>query len=62
MGSLKKTTAINFSQWDEIFADPLMAGAIVDSLLHRATVIPIKGKSYRLQNLYEAHEENSSAS
>ena len=45
------TTNINFSQWDEIFGDPLIADAIIDRLLHHATVITIKGKSYRLQNL-----------
>ena len=40
------TTNINFSQWDDIFGDPLIASAIVDILLHHATVIPIKGISY----------------
>ena len=52
------TTNINFSQWDEIFGDPLIAGAIVDRLLHHATVVTIKGKSYRLQNFYRAEEES----
>ena len=50
------TTNINFSQWDDIFGDPLIAGAIVDRLLHHATVVTIKGKSYRLQNFYRAEE------
>ena len=51
------TTNINFAQWDEIFGDPMIAGAIVDRILHHATVVTIKGKSYRLQSLY-ASEEN----
>lgn len=46
------TTNINFSQWDEIFGDPIIANAIIDRLLHHANVITIKGKSFRLQNLY----------
>lgn len=46
------TTNINFSQWDEIFGDPLTANAILDRLLHHATVVPIRGHSYRLQSLY----------
>lgn len=50
------TTNINFSQWDEIFGDPMIAGAIVDRLLHHATVLTIKGKSYRLQALYNDDE------
>ena len=52
------TTNINFSQWDDIFGVPLIAGAIVDRLLHHATVVTIKGKSYRLQNFYRAEEES----
>ena len=55
------TTNINFSQWDEIFGDSLIAGAIIDRLLHHATVITIKGKSYRLQHLYQENETECSA-
>jgi len=51
------TTNINFSQWDEIFGDPLIADAIIDRLLHHATVVTIKGKSYRLQNLLYGESE-----
>lgn len=46
------TTNINFSQWDEIFGDPMIANAIIDRLFHHATVVTIKGKSYRLQSYY----------
>ena len=46
------TTNINFSQWDEIFGDPMIANAIIDRLFHHAVVVTIKGKSYRLQNYY----------
>ena len=53
------TTNINFSQWDEIFGDPLIADAIIDRLLHHATVITIKGKSYRLQNLLYGDGEST---
>ncbi len=53
------TTNINFSQWDEIFGDPLIADAIIDRLLHHATVITIKGKSYRLQNLLYGDSESA---
>ena len=56
------TTNINFAQWDEIFGDPMIAGAIVDRLLHHAIVVTIKGKSYRLQNLYAAAEDSTQTS
>lgn len=39
-----------FSDWGHVFAgDPVMASAALDRLLHRATVINIKGDSYRLK-------------
>lgn len=47
------TTNINFSQWDEIFGDAIIANAIIDRILHHSHVVTIKGKSYRLKNLYE---------
>lgn len=46
------TTNISFSQWDEVFGEPMIANAILDRLLHHATIVPIKGRSYRLQKLY----------
>ncbi len=51
------TTNINFAQWDEIFGDPVIANAIVDRILHHAKVVTIKGKSYRLKELYEESEK-----
>ena len=47
------TTNINFSQWDEIFGDVIIANAIIDRILHHSHVVTIKGKSYRLKSLYE---------
>ncbi|MEG0577568.1 MAG: ATP-binding protein, partial [Bacilli bacterium] len=52
------TTNISFSDWDKIFGDALIAGAIIDRLLHHANVVAIKGKSYRLQSLYNDVESN----
>ena len=46
------TTNINFSSWDEIFKNPVLANAILDRVLHHAHVIQITGKSYRLKNYY----------
>ncbi len=40
-----------FADWSHVFAaDPIMASAALDRLLHRATVINIKGESYRLKD------------
>lgn len=55
------TTNINFSQWDEVFGDPLIANAIIDRLLHHATITVIKGKSYRLQSYYAEADDSEFA-
>ncbi len=46
------TTNINFSNWDEVFKDPVIANAILDRVLHHAHVINITGKSYRLKDYF----------
>ena len=44
-----------FAEWAHIFAgDPVMASAALDRLLHRATIINIKGESYRLKDKRKA--------
>ncbi len=44
-----------FSEWGQVFADdPIMASAALDRLLHRATVINIKGDSYRMREKRQA--------
>jgi len=50
------TTNINFSSWDNIFMNPMIANAILDRVLHHAHVIQITGKSYRLKNYYQEEE------
>jgi DNA replication protein DnaC len=39
-----------FSDWTELFHDPVIVTAILDRLLHHSVVINIKGNSYRLKN------------
>ena len=40
-----------FTQWGEVFAqDTVLAAATLDRLLHKATVINIKGPSYRIRD------------
>lgn len=52
-GSIVLTSNRGFAEWGQVFADPVVASAILDRLLHHATVINIKGKSFRMR----AHEE-----
>ena len=50
------TTNINFSDWDSIFYDAVVANAILDRILHHAHVISITGQSYRLKDYITSGE------
>lgn len=51
-GSIILTTNRRFETWAEIFAgDAVIAGAILDRLLHHRHLIPINGPSYRTADL-----------
>jgi DNA replication protein DnaC len=44
-----------FAEWGQVFAgDAIMASAALDRLLHRSTVINIRGESYRLKEKRQA--------
>jgi len=44
-----------FADWGQVFAgDAIMASAALDRLLHRSTVINIRGESYRLREKRQA--------
>ena len=48
-GSICLTTNRSISSWGQIFADPMVAAAMLDRLLHRSTVLQIEGESYRMR-------------
>ena len=48
-GSVVLTSNRGFSDWGQVFADAVVASAIVDRLLHNATVLNIRGGSYRMR-------------
>lgn len=41
----------SFTDWGEIFSDPILAIAILDRFLHHSSTINIKGESYRLKKI-----------
>ena len=54
-GAIILTSNKAFSQWSQVFCDdPAMASAALDRLLHRSTVINIKGQSFRLKEKKQA--------
>lgn len=56
--SIILTSNKGFRDWGEIFTDNVIASAILDRLLHHATVINIKGSSYRLKDRYSSTLKN----
>ena len=48
---LRRFTASNrnVGEWGTVFADPVVATAILDRLLHHSHVVTIRGESYRLR-------------
>ncbi len=48
-GSIILTTNRGIASWGEIFEDSTVAAAILDRLLHHATVLQIDGDSYRMR-------------
>ena len=48
-GSIILTSNRGFADWTQVFADPVVAAAIVDRLLGNATVLNIRGRSYRMR-------------
>src|SRR6201992_2689067 len=49
-GSIILTSNKSYGDWGSIFADPIIATAILDRLLHHSTTINIRGESYRLKD------------
>jgi DNA replication protein DnaC len=50
------TSNKSFSEWEELFGDPVIATAILDRLLHHCQVVNIKGNSYRLKEFQQRKE------
>lgn len=53
------TTNKKFEQWGDIFADAIMANAILDRVVHHSTIFNINGQSYRTKNIKNNMEEKA---
>ena len=47
------TTNRNFKDWGNLFGDRVIASAIIDRIVHHATIVKLNGNSYRVKNLME---------
>jgi DNA replication protein DnaC len=48
-GAMLITSNRSVAEWGMVFADPVVATAILDRLLHHSHVLTIRGDSYRLR-------------
>jgi DNA replication protein DnaC len=48
--SLIVTTNLPFGRWSEVFHDATAAAAVIDRVMHHATILKTEGKSYRLRD------------
>jgi len=48
-----------FGEWDDIFQDKTMAVAAIDRLVHNATILQLKGASFRSQRAVVAIDSNN---
>ena len=55
-GSVIITTNKTFEQWGDIFADSILATAILDRIVHYSIIFKINGSSYRTRNLKKGGE------
>jgi DNA replication protein DnaC len=57
--SLIVTTNLAFSRWSEVFLDATAAAAVIDRIVHHATVLQTSGESYRLRDAKAASRSRS---
>jgi len=53
-GSIILTSNKSYGDWGDIFADQVLAAAILDRLLHHSITVNIRGNSYRLREKRKA--------
>jgi len=51
------TTNLSFERWGEIFGDTVLTAAMVDRLTHRAFIINMNGKSFRVKETRQMMEK-----
>lgn len=53
-GAIILSSNKSFSEWGELFTDPVLATALLDRLLHHSSILNIRGQSYRLKEKRQA--------
>jgi DNA replication protein DnaC len=56
-GSVLLTSNLPFSQWEQIFKDPMTAAAAIDRLVHHSIILELNLPSYRLEEAKKAKRQ-----
>jgi len=59
-GSVLLTSNLPFSQWEQIFKDPMTTAAAIDRLVHHCVIWELNVTSYRLENAQKNRRTTSS--
>ena len=54
-GATILTSNKSFNEWGEVFGDDVMAGALIDRLVHHCHIVNIRGNSYRMRQHSELY-------
>lgn len=55
-GSVMLTSNLPFSQWEQIFKDPMTTAAAIDRLVHHSMIIELNVPSYRMEQAKKSKE------
>src|SRR5262249_57018339 len=55
-GSVWLTSNLPFSQWEQIFRDPMTTAAAIDRLVHHSVILELNLPSYRLEQAKKTKE------
>jgi len=57
--SIIVTTNLRFAEWNQVFGDEKMTGALLDRLTHRANILEFVGESYRFRQRLREFESGN---
>jgi DNA replication protein DnaC len=60
-GSVIITTNLGFSDWTQVFGDPILTAALLDRLTHKAHIITCSWESYRFKESLKHRQQNGSS-
>lgn len=60
-GSVLLTSNLPFSQWEQIFKDPMTTAAAIDRLVHHSVIVELNIPSYRLETAKSTRKSSTEA-